>query len=884
MTTIGHTLGADIPVAVDLHALRGTHLGVIANSGAGKSGLVRKILEVTHGEIQQIILDPDDEYYTLREGGDYIIAGGEDGDCPATPENAAQLVHLLLTTSISAVIQLNHLKGGDPQAFVSAFITALMEAPRDQWRPILLVIDEAHRFCLDAETELLTDKGWRNWDQIKVGDRAACFDLAGETYSFGAISDVLVREHRGDMISLNSDGIDCLATPDHRVVHRVEQRASGRRKLYPWTFRPAGDLPNHIMIPKGGAPVGAGIDGLSPETCRVLGWIITDGNIHDRKARRPALIITQSPATTKRGMGMADVMGAVLETLPGVKRAERVRLRQIMSQPKIANRTEHRWYVGPDAAAEFMGWLGTDIHRIPRRILQEGSVEQLNALFQGLMEGDGTAVKHEWYRFYPGKNEGLADDFQELALRLGYSATKRFVPQNGQWRIDLSARRHHYIRKPGKQHYQGVVWDITVPTGAFVARRNGRVFVTGNCPQDGATAATEAVRDLFARGRKRGFTGVLATQRMASIEKMVTANINNWALGRVGQATDRKVVLDALGFSASSADGKTLMAMEDRVFWVFGRGLGARAPLQMRVADVATTMVESGEAKIATAPAPEKLKKLLQELNKPAPAPKVAAEASERPAGPTEAEIEAIKSAAFKRGLDKGYDEGYRRGIEKVCSLATDHLAGVLGEQVGVAAEDIDEGDVITMTLGGGPDQLIGRVEGSPRSAPVDGVALTQPQYRILDALAWFESAGIKAPHRFVLAFMAGQSATSSGYANNLGAMRTARVIDYPGSGLVTLSSLGRAAATPPKGKLSNDQVQRAILDKLSAPQRRIMEVLLAGYPDGISRNRLAELSEQSPTSSGFANNLGSLRSLGVLDYPDKGFVVATSLMFPFGR
>lgn len=35
MTTIGHTLGADIPVAVDLHALRGTHLGVIANSGAG---------------------------------------------------------------------------------------------------------------------------------------------------------------------------------------------------------------------------------------------------------------------------------------------------------------------------------------------------------------------------------------------------------------------------------------------------------------------------------------------------------------------------------------------------------------------------------------------------------------------------------------------------------------------------------------------------------------------------------------------------------------------------------------------------------------------------------------------------------------------------------
>src|SRR5699024_7151319 len=29
-------------------------------------------------------------------------------------------------------------------------------------------------------------------------------------------------------------------------------------------------------------------------------------------------------------------------------------------------------------------------------------------------------------------------------------------------------------------HYEGVVWCLTVPTGAFVVRRNGKVFVTGN--------------------------------------------------------------------------------------------------------------------------------------------------------------------------------------------------------------------------------------------------------------------------------------------------------------------------------------------------------------------------------------------------------------------
>ena len=41
--------------------------------------------------------------------------------------------------------------------------------------------------------------------------------------------------------------------------------------------------------------------------------------------------------------------------------------------------------------------------------------------------------------------------------------------------------------------------------------------------------------------------------------------------------------------------------------------------------------------------------------------------------------------------------------------------------------------------------------------------------------------------------------------------------------------------------------------------------------------------SEASPTSSGFSNNLGRLRSLGLVDYPESGTVAATPLLFPVG-
>ena len=75
---LGSTSNGD--VAIDLDRLVGGHAAIIANSGGGKSGLLRRLLEQTHGSIQHIILDVEDEFYTLRERYDYVIAGGDDGE------------------------------------------------------------------------------------------------------------------------------------------------------------------------------------------------------------------------------------------------------------------------------------------------------------------------------------------------------------------------------------------------------------------------------------------------------------------------------------------------------------------------------------------------------------------------------------------------------------------------------------------------------------------------------------------------------------------------------------------------------------------------------------------------------------------------------------
>ena len=65
-------------------------------------------------------------------------------------------------------------------------------------------------------------------------------------------------------------------------------------------------------------------------------------------------------------------------------------------------------------------------------------------------------------------------------------------------------------------------------------------------------------------------------------------------------------------------------------------------------------------------------------------------------------------------------------------------------------------------------------------------------------------------------------------------------------------------------------------------PQVEILKSVIGIYPDVIDKDQLAQATGASATSSAYTNNLGALRSLGAICYPDKGRVRATELLFPF--
>lgn len=72
------SLGKGAPI--DVARLVETRMLLQANSGAGKSWAIRRLLEQTHGHTQQIVIDPDDEFHSLREKYDFILAGRHGGE------------------------------------------------------------------------------------------------------------------------------------------------------------------------------------------------------------------------------------------------------------------------------------------------------------------------------------------------------------------------------------------------------------------------------------------------------------------------------------------------------------------------------------------------------------------------------------------------------------------------------------------------------------------------------------------------------------------------------------------------------------------------------------------------------------------------------------
>jgi hypothetical protein len=451
---------------------------------------------------------------------------------------------------------------------------------------------------------------------------------------------------------------------------------------------------------------------------------------------------------------------------------------------------------------------------------------------------------------------------------------------------------------------------------------------------EGAERLLGAMEDIVRRGRARGLGVTLVTQRAAVLNKNVLTQIEVLVALRTIAPQDREAIDAWIHVHGTPKQREKLMeslpSLPIGTAWFWSPGwldlfrqvkvrkretfdssatpkVGQKldAPKKLKPVDL-EALREKMAATIEQAKAndPRELREQIGELQRQVkiledtkPAPKVETK---------RVEVPVLKDAQLKRA-------------EKILDRLDDAICKVIGVET-VLTKDVFQplrdalsklqpnaanparhsygAESLTNSTGASRSQIskLGLLGNMPRKiestdratpGPKAGASLspdadiTNPQQRILDALASLEASGLRDVDKSNAAVFADQSPTSSGYTNNLGRLRSLGLIHYPQQGRVGLTDQGRTSAQNDGSILTRADLHRAWFSKLAAPKVRILENLIRAYPEPMEKVALAEASQQSPTSSGYTNNLGNLRSLGLIDYPQQGYVVATELLFP---
>ncbi|WP_088308342.1 ATP-binding protein [Novosphingobium sp. B 225] len=134
---------AGAPISIDIEELLATRLLVQGNSGSGKSHLLRRLLEESAGIVQQVVIDPEGDFVTLAEPFGHVVI---DAAAYAAGE-IAQLAARIRQHRASVVLALDGLEIEAQMRCAAQFLNALFDAPREQWYPALVVVDEAQLFA-----------------------------------------------------------------------------------------------------------------------------------------------------------------------------------------------------------------------------------------------------------------------------------------------------------------------------------------------------------------------------------------------------------------------------------------------------------------------------------------------------------------------------------------------------------------------------------------------------------------------------------------------------------------------------------------------------------------------------------------------------------------
>ena len=489
-----------------------------------------------------------------------------------------------------------------------------------------------------------------------------------------------------------------------------------------------------------------------------------------------------------------------------------------------------------------------------------------------------------------GDIPNIAPYGQQIAQTVGTSSTPCIIDMRGLTKADQT-RFFTGFAETLLRVNQGVLTLIIDEAHLFAPQGGARVG-------GGAPAMLHAANNLVALGRGVGLRIVLVSQRAAKLHKDSLTQVQTLIAMRVMAPQDRRAVNDWIGEWADAKDAPDLMpslpSMKTGEAWVWSPEIGhlecAEFPLvptfdtgkvtearamvlpKIDLDAVSAHMQEVSEEMVSNDPRRmrERIRELERELAKrPDPGPEM------------RQEMAALREDnKFLRDRVQAWREILGDLAGDAQQLA-DRLTAAAGEELPMEPVKRPVVDNEPPPVRHKPRSHQSVAHNSSNGGSPPNATLTGPQQRVVNAIAWFEGMHLPNPNRVQVAFMAGYKPNGGAFNNVLGSLRSAGHIEYLSEKRMKLTGPGHELAEYPKRPGTATELHNAVMEKLTGPQRRVLEPLIYQYPGALGYEELAGASGYTASGGAFNNVRGTLRSLGLIDYPERGMARAEDVLFP---
>ena len=311
--------------------------------------------------------------------------------------------------------------------------------------------------CVDADTELLTVNGFKKYSEIKKGDEI--YTWKDGNLEINKINEIVIKEHHGKMHQYISRGYIQEVTPDHRVLCK-------KHNLNEYTIKHSDeifDVKTPYYLPTAFKTSSLSNKGkvLTKAEIMFAAILYTDGYVDIRNGNVHKVSIYKSPNRYGNELicDLSNELGlkySFTQTTGGF------------------NTPVNKYSYYGDSAKKIINLIGNTKKKIDVKFISMGSYES-ELFLKTWCQFDGNADK----LMLQVDNDEIASSIQHIALRAGYTS------------YPINTKKAHYIKirqteniQPGKRKaidYNGIVWCPNVDNGTAVFRKDGCVFISGQC-------------------------------------------------------------------------------------------------------------------------------------------------------------------------------------------------------------------------------------------------------------------------------------------------------------------------------------------------------------------------------------------------------------------